>query len=106
MTTQQFITKFLSFITLPLIGFTLFLSGCGEEEEEATPTSAKIVMSFSNVTADGEYVAAITIAGPGIVEPITSNKNLTIQAGGDQTHELCDELLSSHCLLLFIYHQK
>ena len=88
MTTQQFITKFLSFIILPLIGFTLFLSGCGEEEEEATPTSAKIVMNFSNVTADGEYVAAITIAGPGIDEPITSNKNLTIQPGGDQTHEV------------------
>ncbi len=88
MVAQQFITKFLSFITLPLIGFTLFLSGCGEEEEEATPTSAKIVMNFSNVTADGEYVAAITIAGPGIDEPITTNQNLTIQAGSNQTHEV------------------
>ncbi len=88
MVAQQFITKFLSFITLPLIGFTLFLSGCGEEEEEATPTSAKIVMNFSNVTAQGEYVATITIAGPGIAEPITSNQDLTIQPGGDQTHEV------------------
>ncbi len=80
--------KPLSFITLTFIGFTLFLSSCGEEEEEATSTSVKIPISFSNVTAEGKYVVKITVTAPDIDAPITANQNLAIQSGSDPTYEI------------------
>jgi formylglycine-generating enzyme required for sulfatase activity len=84
---EKTMAKTLSFITLIFIGFTLFLFSCGGDDEP-TPTSAKILMSFSNVTAQGEYLVEITITGSGIAAPITADQNLAVQAGRDQPYEI------------------
>ena len=79
-------SKKLIFVALLAIGFTLFFSSCGDDEEE--PTSIDIPLAFLRPMAAGDYTVKITITAPDLSSAILSEQNLAIVEGANRTYDV------------------
>ena len=77
----------LIFVVSLAIGFTLFFSSCGDDEEEGAP-SIDIPLAFFSPMATGDYTVRITITAADIPNQIVNEQNLAIVEGGNRTYEV------------------
>jgi hypothetical protein len=77
--------KFSSIVVLMLLGLATLLPGCGEEGEETASLTVSIGMSPA--MSQGNYLARVTITGPGM-EPTTKTQDLAIILGGNRDHKM------------------
>ncbi len=80
-------SKQLIFIASLVLGFTLFFSSCGDDEEEIPP-SIDIPLAFFSPMAQGDYTVRITITAPDILTQIVIEQNLAIVEGANQTYDV------------------
>lgn len=77
----------LALITLIYVSFTLYLSGCGGDDDVQDEIAAIIPVNFSNVKETGEYAVRITITGPDVAT-ITTERNLSIEPTSQAIEEI------------------